>query len=523
MVALLMTVLLSFCAFAVDVSNWYFTGQRAQRAADAAALGGVPYLPGNSVSAFAKAQDLATANDFGASAATSTTVSPTLDGRPTRLRVTVSRTVQNQFGWLLGMPTKTISRTAVADYAGPVPMGSPCNTFGDDPDKGGIATGTACSGVGQYWANVNAPATEKGQGDPAKTCSSAWDGCSGSTNTQYDDDGYFYTVSVATAGLSKLNIELFDPAFVNTGTDCKTNRHRAPQRRETHRTTSCPTRRVGTSRAPTMRQRLLRRRLLPRQRHHGPDVDPVHRSIPERVRLGPHLFPLVSGCQKTYVGFDGALYPALNKGSGSYNAAVVDSFRRWTTLCTINNPVKGDYLIQVKTNGLGTDGVIGSNHFSIRAYGSTATEANSVAMSGREKMSMDSNKPAALATFYLARVPSGAAGQLLKVSLFDVVTHPRPAPSASSTPPAGGAYSGCTGAGVTTAINSDCSFQVQPHRLQRQVADGQHPHPSQLHVPGQRRTACWVKLVYDYGASAAPTDITTWTASIEGDPVRLVE
>ncbi len=34
-VGIMLTVLLSFCAFAVDVGNWYFTAQRAQRAADA--------------------------------------------------------------------------------------------------------------------------------------------------------------------------------------------------------------------------------------------------------------------------------------------------------------------------------------------------------------------------------------------------------------------------------------------------------------------------------------------------------
>jgi hypothetical protein len=28
-VAIMLTVLLSFCAFAVDVGNWYYTGQRA--------------------------------------------------------------------------------------------------------------------------------------------------------------------------------------------------------------------------------------------------------------------------------------------------------------------------------------------------------------------------------------------------------------------------------------------------------------------------------------------------------------
>ena len=130
-VAIMLTVLMGFCAFAVDVGNWYYQGQRAQRAADAAALAGVPYLPSDQASAFSVARSQSKKNDFENAGAS--TVTPSIDGRPTRLRVDVKTTVKNQFGWLMGVPQTTISRTAVADYAGPVPMGSPCNEYGDDP------------------------------------------------------------------------------------------------------------------------------------------------------------------------------------------------------------------------------------------------------------------------------------------------------------------------------------------------------------------------------------------------------
>jgi len=36
-------------------------------------------------------------------------------------------------------------------------------------------------------------------------------------------------------------------------------------------------------------------------------------------------------------------------------------------------------------------------------------------------------------------------------------------------------------------------------------------------------TACWFKLQYAYGTKNQPSDTTSWTASLEGDPVRLVE
>ena len=43
--ALMLLVLLAFCGFGIDVANWWFVGQKEQRAADAAALAGSVYLP----------------------------------------------------------------------------------------------------------------------------------------------------------------------------------------------------------------------------------------------------------------------------------------------------------------------------------------------------------------------------------------------------------------------------------------------------------------------------------------------
>jgi hypothetical protein len=33
---------------------------------------------------------------------------------------------------------------------------------------------------------------------------------------------------------------------------------------------------------------------------------------------------------------------------------------------------------------------------------------------------------------------------------------------------------------------------------------------------------CWVKLQYSYGSGNQPSDTTSWTASLEGDPVRII-
>ena len=221
LVALLLLTLIGVSAFAVDAGHWYLVGQQAQRAADAAALAGVSQLPGDRPAAYARAYEFSAGNGFKNGVA-HTSVTPTLDGGPTRLRVTVSRQVGNIFGPLLGVDSTTITKTAVADYAGPVPMGSPCNEFGDDPEGSGNRS-SACSTAGAFWANVGSPQATKSYGDAFQDnyCGSSGSntGCSGGTNMDYDPDGYIYLVTLRQP-VSNLRIQAFDPAQVNVGDNC---------------------------------------------------------------------------------------------------------------------------------------------------------------------------------------------------------------------------------------------------------------------------------------------------------------
>jgi Flp pilus assembly protein TadG len=115
--AILTPVLLGLAAFTVDVGNWYVTADQVQRAADAAALAGVTYLPGNL--AAAEKQALATASANGYTTGGVTVVDPEpVSGNPNQLRVTITTTVDNTFGQLLGKPTETIKRSAVATSSG---------------------------------------------------------------------------------------------------------------------------------------------------------------------------------------------------------------------------------------------------------------------------------------------------------------------------------------------------------------------------------------------------------------------
>jgi Flp pilus assembly protein TadG len=188
MTALLLVVLMGLAAFAVDVGHWYLVGQQEQNAADAAAMAGVTNLPADTVGAFAAAQNYSKINGF-QNGVNATTVTPALNGKPTQLRVTVNRAVPNFFGSLMGVPTTNVSRTAVADFAGPVPLGSPCNAFGNDPDPSeSTDRALSCAPTSQFWANIGSLGQTKESGDAYQdtVCTAGVDGCSGSINTDLE-------------------------------------------------------------------------------------------------------------------------------------------------------------------------------------------------------------------------------------------------------------------------------------------------------------------------------------------------
>ena len=157
--------------------GWYVEVQRVQNAADAAAMAGVTYLPDDFASAKShsdhsrgtqRVPELRIHIGFG------------LDrDKPTQLVVTVSSKIGNAFGTAFGVNTNTIVRSATADFNGPAPMGSPCNTFGNEPPGAGTGSndpirgpntsvivappgGASCTSNPQLWGAIAGPDTPKG-------------------------------------------------------------------------------------------------------------------------------------------------------------------------------------------------------------------------------------------------------------------------------------------------------------------------------------------------------------------------
>src|SRR5205823_3275322 len=84
------------------------------------------------------------------------------------------------------------ARTAVAEFQGPIPMGSPDNDLGNDPET--------MTTFPDYWINIAAPNADKTNGDrfSAKNCPSTTYACGGAgpQNTEYATDGYAFAVHV---------------------------------------------------------------------------------------------------------------------------------------------------------------------------------------------------------------------------------------------------------------------------------------------------------------------------------------
>ncbi len=230
--ALMLLVLLAFCGFGIDVANWWFVGQKEQRAADAAALAGSVYLPNDFPTGRAQAIFVAAQNGY--KNGVNATVTATQEPQPSRIRVTVTSTVTNFFAGLVGYNTETISRDAVADFQGPVPMGSPTSGLGQDPDEGDLQN---------FWLNTSGPGGTKREGDrfATKICNdSSVARCSGTTSLDYDPNSYLFRVRVGSIQAGQpLVIQVYDPAWVYTEDFCNNVQHAdrpaAEQHPEPHR------------------------------------------------------------------------------------------------------------------------------------------------------------------------------------------------------------------------------------------------------------------------------------------------
>ena len=172
-------------------------GQQAQRAADAAALAGVPNLPGDP-----EPRRLDSARNS-PQPTVSTTPTPTIvvtgggrrDAHPAAGHVT--KTVNNVVRRPVRHPDRPRSAAPVADFAGPVPHGQPLQRVRQRPRgptqrRQERALLRHRPVLGQRRKSCRTQAQRRRV--PEQRVYSGDDGCTGTTNDDYDPNGYFYTV-----------------------------------------------------------------------------------------------------------------------------------------------------------------------------------------------------------------------------------------------------------------------------------------------------------------------------------------
>ena len=234
-----MLAFMGLMAIVIDVTWFWANTLRVQRAADAAALAGVVWLPGNPGTATAVALDEAKKNGYVPGGGT--TISAVPDSNPRRIVVQISTPVPTFFARVLGIQSFTAVRSSKAEFVLPVPMGSPLNYYGigcmDTNAVGGLtepacitvpnnsngASGVPNATAGSPLTGGTAPNQLNSQGFWGVAFTRGGDSRNGDAylptqvsgpngpNTEYDASGYPYTVEIPSGGGG--HVYLFDPGF----------------------------------------------------------------------------------------------------------------------------------------------------------------------------------------------------------------------------------------------------------------------------------------------------------------------
>jgi hypothetical protein len=228
-----MIFFIGLMAIVIDVSWYWANTLRVQRAADAAALAGAVYLPGNVPNGKTYAIAEAKKNGYTDGQAVpggTISVVPTQDANDVRqLDVTVSAPVGTFFMRVFGINTITASRTAKAIYVQPVPMGSPENYYGiycltttsdsncDASTQVPDASGSGLLASKGFWGAFQSSGDVHNEGDaftPYNDTLNPGSNSAGGTNPDFSPKGYDYAVEVPAAGG---NIYIYDPDFCVVG------------------------------------------------------------------------------------------------------------------------------------------------------------------------------------------------------------------------------------------------------------------------------------------------------------------
>lgn len=483
-VAIMLVLLIGMTAFAVDLGWLYLNGSRVQRGADAAALAGVVHLPANTAQVTAQSVNGANANGWDIGMVNGNPIAgggpDSLTWQPlseNRLQVEVSANVPTFFLRVFGIDDLTMTRRATAEYIKPVPMGSPSACFG----IGAFATASLsaaglshCSAFAMnFWAAINGPYTAKEHGDPyAVQCLTAPSGSCGAANPDYRPSGYYYGIEIP-AGKTAFDVKIFDAAFYHRGCQVETG--------------DCHGLSLSTNGGMTTHYTLYQPDATP--------LDPTDNSV--------------QACPtRSY---------ATNHSSPATTRNV------WTTICTVNAPSEGIYVLNVRSTG----NTGGNNSYSVGVTTNPSSGPHSRVYAIND-MSIFTNAASGVATVYLAEVDQSHANKTLQLGFYDPGENTQVNNNAwvevrmpNNTTPScawvahieAGAQTG-SGSGACR-IQSTIAGTPNTYVFNAQWLDATITIPSNYSCTSD----CFWTMRLDMANSQ---DRTTWTARVIGNPVRLV-
>lgn len=207
-----MTLLLLSAGLSVDLGVWYREGAHLQRAADAAALAGVVYMPGDFLAATSTATTTLAKNGV-VDGANNLSVTISTDPNPHRLKVCVADSnAPTFFTRIINMVPK-IRKCATAEYQLAIPMGSPLSEMSATTLNGvDLAINGYCS-ASEDGDKINS--RYRAMFTAGNRSMASYVGCPPSSPDNalyYDAGGYWYAVNVTDTS-QDVQIDVYDGSY----------------------------------------------------------------------------------------------------------------------------------------------------------------------------------------------------------------------------------------------------------------------------------------------------------------------
>jgi hypothetical protein len=538
--AIMLPVLLGIAGMAIDLGNWYFHVQHAQRAADSAAIDGAPYLPMDPTTANAVARQSLVRNSF---KGTVVNIAP-VAGRPDLLGVRLRAHADSIFLQFFGIRRFDFTRASVGGMAEGMKLASPNNVLGQEPKEVSTwSVGATNMGEPEFNLHVHGSGSPKHLGARWDTNNCVADPANGrvpnfcpGNNSEYEAGGQPFTLHIDRGVTGTVTLQVYDGAS-------------APQ-------SNCTDARIahvfslyggqpsGRLYDPSLYDACVRDSSDVKDGNGVPVGDQSETTTYTVLQANGASWTPIAGCRHVLTPLTGdqnAWAGALDPNVAHPADSPFYTFHRWATLCSFTvgaaHPA-GDYRVVVEA----AEGTTLRNSFSMRAgvlVGGVFSETRSVGVSlyAANRITINVHNGAREVVMPLVRLGPSAAGRTVHLESYDLADAKFPVDSLSIVPSpdstTGGAPMssfGCTWRPPDSTVDNDlasCTISggiVAATYSSRVISFAIHV-PNDYSCAYASKTGCWAMLNIDYGAqneaAASIADTTSWKLVEKGRPPRL--